>query len=59
MPPNSRLIAYGAIVAMLYMTIVSSLDGISKLIIACSLAALVAIIEKRARRRCCRDSWSI
>jgi hypothetical protein len=50
MPPNSRFIAYGAIIAIMYMTIVSSLDDISRLIIVCSLAALVVIIEKRAPR---------
>jgi hypothetical protein len=48
MQPNIRFIAYGAIVAIMYMTIVSSLDDISRLIIAVSLVALVVIFEKRA-----------
>lgn len=45
---NIRFIIYGAIVAIVYMTIVSSLDDMSRLIIVCSLAALVVIFEKRA-----------
>jgi hypothetical protein len=36
------------IVAFVYMTIVSSLDGISRLIIVGGLVAIVVIIEKRA-----------
>jgi hypothetical protein len=47
MPHNLRFIAYGAIVAFVFMTIVSSLDDISRLIIVCSLVALVVVIEKR------------
>ena len=45
---NIRFIAYGAIVALVYMTIVSSLDDLSRLIIICGLVALLVIIEKRA-----------
>jgi hypothetical protein len=45
---NPRFIAYGAIIALVYMTIVSSLDDISRLIIVCGLVALWVIIEKRA-----------
>ena len=45
---NTRFIAYGAIIALVYMTIVSSLDDISRLIIVGGLVALVVIIEKRA-----------
>ena len=48
MQPNIRFIAYGAIVTIVYMTIVSSLDDISRLIIVCSLVALLVIFEKRA-----------
>jgi hypothetical protein len=50
MQPNIRFIAYGAIVAIVYMTIISSLDDISRLIIVCCLVALVAIFEKRASK---------
>ncbi len=46
MQPNIRFITYGAIVAIVYMTIVSSLDDISRLLIVCSLVALVVIFEK-------------
>jgi hypothetical protein len=45
---NPRFIAYGAIVAFVYRTIVSSLDGISRLIIVGGLVAILVIIEKRA-----------
>jgi hypothetical protein len=45
---NFRFIAYGAIVALVYKTIVSSLDDISRLIIVGALVALFVIIEKRA-----------
>ena len=48
MQPNIRYIAYSAIIAIVYMTIVSSLDEISRLIIVCSLFVLMIIIEKRA-----------
>jgi hypothetical protein len=48
MQPNIRFIAYSAIIAIVYMTIVSSLDDISRLILVCSLFALMVIIEKRA-----------
>jgi hypothetical protein len=44
---NPRFIAYGAIIALVYMTIVSSLNDISRLIIVCCLIALLAIFEKR------------
>jgi hypothetical protein len=47
MQHNTRFIAYGAIVALVYMTIVSSLNDISRLIIVCGLVAIVVIIEKR------------
>jgi hypothetical protein len=50
MQPNIRFIAYGAVAAIAYMTIVSSLDDISRLIIMCSLVALVAIVERRSPR---------
>ena len=50
MPPNIRFIAYGAIVAIVYMTIVSSLDDMSRLIIVCCLVSLVVIFEKRASK---------
>jgi hypothetical protein len=56
MQPNIRFSGYGAIVAIVYMTIISSLDDISRLIIVCSLVALVFISEKRAKalnRPCC------
>jgi hypothetical protein len=45
---NIRFTASGAIIALVYMTIVSSLDDISRLIIVGGLVALVVIIEKRA-----------
>ncbi len=45
---NTRFIAYGAIVALVYMTIISSLNDISRLIIVCGLVAILVIIEKRA-----------
>ena len=45
---NVRFIAYGAFIALVYMTIVSSLDDISRLIIVGALVALFVIIEKRA-----------
>ena len=48
MQPNMRFIAYGAIIAVVYMTIVSALDDISRLIIVCGLFALFVIIAKRA-----------
>jgi hypothetical protein len=48
MQHNTRFIAYGAIVAFVYMTIVSSLDDISRLIIVCGLVAILVIVEKRA-----------
>jgi hypothetical protein len=47
MTPNIRFIAYGAIIAAVYMTIVSSLEDITKLILVVSLVALFAIIERR------------
>jgi hypothetical protein len=43
---NIRFIAYGAIIAAAYMTIISSLVDITKLIIVVSLVALFAIIER-------------
>jgi hypothetical protein len=43
-----HFIAYGVIIALVYMTIVSSLDDISRLIIVCALVALFVIIERRA-----------
>jgi hypothetical protein len=42
-----HFIAYGVIIALVYMTIVSSLDDISRLIIVCALVALFVIIERR------------
>jgi len=48
MQHNTRFIAYGAIVALVYMTIISSLNDISRLIIVCGLVAILVIIEKRA-----------
>jgi hypothetical protein len=45
---NVRFIVYGAIIAIVYMTIVSSLDDISRLIIVGSLVTIFAIIAKRA-----------
>jgi hypothetical protein len=50
MLPNLRFIAHGAIIALVYMTIVSPLDDISRLIIVCCLVALFVIIEKRAMK---------
>ena len=50
MPHNLRFIAYGAIVAFVFMTIVSTLDDISRLIIVCGLVALLVFIEKRVPR---------
>ena len=47
MPHNIRFIIYGAIVAFVYMTIVSSLDDVSRLIIVCGLVTLLVFIEKR------------
>jgi hypothetical protein len=46
---NPRFIAYGAIVAFVYRTIVSSLDGISRLIIVGGLVARLVIIESVRR----------
>ena len=43
-----HFIAYGVLITLVYMTIVSSLDDISRLIIVCALVALFVIIEKRA-----------
>ncbi len=48
MQHNTRFIAYGEIVALVYMTIISSLNDISRLIIVCGLVAILVIIEKRA-----------
>ena len=48
---NLRLITYGAIVALVYLTIVSSLDDIARLFIVVILVATLVIIEKRAPRR--------
>jgi hypothetical protein len=45
---NVRFIVHGAIVALVYMTIVSSLDDISRLAIVCGLIAVSAIVERRA-----------
>ena len=50
MQPNIRFIVYGAIIALVYMTIVSSLDDISRLIIVVGLVAIFVIINKRAPR---------
>ncbi len=63
MQPNIRLTGYGVIVAVVYMTIVSSLDDISRLIIVCNLVALVVIFEKRraealSRAVLLRHPWS-
>ena len=48
MHPNLRFIAFGAIIAAVFLTIVSSLDDISRLIIVVALVALFTIIERRA-----------
>jgi hypothetical protein len=48
MQPNVRFIAYGAIIAVVYMTIASSLDGINRLVVVCSLVAIFALMKKRA-----------
>ena len=45
---NVRFIAYGAIVAVVYMTIISSLDDTSRLIIVGGLVTIFVIIAKRA-----------
>ena len=43
-----RFIIHGAIVAFVFMTIVSALDDVSKLAIVCILITLSVIIEQRA-----------
>jgi hypothetical protein len=45
---NIRFIVHGAVVAFVYMSIVSSLDDISRLAIVCGLIALSVIIERGA-----------
>jgi hypothetical protein len=47
MPLNIRFIMHGAIVAFVFMTIISSLDDVSKLVIVCGLIAVSVIIEQR------------
>ena len=43
-----HFIAYGAIIALVYMTITSPLGDITRLIIVVALVALFVIIERRA-----------
>jgi hypothetical protein len=47
MQPNLRFIAYGAIITAVFLTIVSALGDISRLIIVVGLFALFVIIERR------------
>jgi hypothetical protein len=47
MKPNYKFIAYGAIVALAFMTITSSLVDLSKLLIMLGLWATALLIEKR------------
>jgi hypothetical protein len=48
MPQNFRSILHGAIVASVYMTIVSSLSDIGRLLIECGLIARSVLIERKA-----------
>jgi hypothetical protein len=51
MQHNIRFMVHGAVVTLVYMTIVSSLDEITKLVIVCGLIAVSVIIERRAQKR--------
>jgi hypothetical protein len=48
MPHNIRFIVHGAVVALVYLTIISSLDDISRLAIVCGLIAITVLIERGA-----------
>lgn len=47
---NPRFLAQGAIVALAYLAIASSLDDTSRLIIVAALVAVSFVIERSARR---------
>jgi hypothetical protein len=46
MSKNTKFIAYGAIVAFVFMTITSGLDDVTRLIIVASLCATAVAIDK-------------
>ena len=46
MSKNTKFIAYGAIVAFVFMTITSGLDDLTRLAIVASLCATAVAIEK-------------
>ena len=43
---NPKFIAYGAIVALVFMTITSGLDDVARLVIVAGLCAAALVIEK-------------
>lgn len=48
MPHNIRFILHGAIVTFVYLTIISSLSDIGRLLIVCGLIAISVVIERQA-----------
>ena len=46
MSKNTKFIAYGAIVAFVFMTITSGLDDVTRLVIVAGLCATAVAIEK-------------
>jgi hypothetical protein len=48
MPHNIRFVIHGAVVAFVYMTIVSTLEDISRLLIVCGLLLVSVVIERQA-----------
>ena len=46
MSKNTKFIAYGAIVAFVFMTITSGLDDVTRLVVVASLCAAAVAIEK-------------
>ncbi|HEU5100393.1 MAG TPA: hypothetical protein VFU22_15300 [Roseiflexaceae bacterium] len=48
MPHNIRFVIHGAILAFVYMTIISSLQDIGKLLIVCALIAVSVLLERQA-----------
>ena len=48
MQPNLRFIAYGAIIAFVFLTIISPLADLSRLVIVICLCTVFVVIEKSA-----------
>ena len=46
MSKNTKFMAYGAIVAFVFMTITSGLDDVTRLVVVASLCATAVAIEK-------------